>query len=44
MVQKRQKWIDSFHTSYNLECIYEFAENSKINLFKENLTRVLIFI
>ena len=41
--KKRQKWIDSFHTSYNLECIYEFAENSKINLFKENLNKGINF-
>ncbi len=30
---KTQKWIDSFHTGYNLECIYEYAKYTGDNQF-----------
>ncbi len=31
------QWIDSFHTGYNLECIYIYQKTTKDISFKENL-------
>ena len=32
-----QKWIDSFHTGFNLECISEYQKYTKDNSFSENI-------
>lgn len=31
------QWIDSFHTGYNLECIYEYQIHSKDMTYKKNI-------
>ncbi|MBH49866.1 MAG: delta-aminolevulinic acid dehydratase [Candidatus Marinimicrobia bacterium] len=36
---KTQKWIDSYHTGYNLECIYEYMKYTKDNLFKNSFDK-----
>jgi len=33
---KVQNWIDSFHTGYNLECIYEYEKYTKDFSYSEN--------
>jgi len=35
------KWIDSFHTGYNLECISEFIKYSEEEKYQDNLERGL---
>ena len=32
------KWIDNFHTGYNLECISDYAKFTNDNSFNQNLT------
>lgn len=32
-----QGWVDSFHTGYNLECIYEYQKFSKDTSFQKNI-------
>lgn len=32
-----QGWVDSFHTGYNLECIYEYKKFSKDTSFQKNI-------
>ena len=31
-----QNWIDSFHTGYNLECLYEYSQNTNDNQFSNS--------
>lgn len=38
-----QRWIDSFHTGYNLECLYEFMKFSRVNRYQENFEKGLQF-
>jgi len=38
-----QRWIDSFHTGYNLECLYEFMKYSGIDRYWENFEKGLQF-
>ena len=38
-----QIWVDSFHTGYNLECIYEYQKYSGDISFQENLSKGLKF-
>ena len=38
-----QQWIDSFHTGYNLECLYDFMKYSGIDSFQESFERGLQF-
>jgi rhamnogalacturonyl hydrolase YesR len=40
---KIQNWIDSFHTGYNLECIYEYQKFSGDNDFDQNIDKGLDF-
>lgn len=35
------QWIDSFHTGFNLECIYEYGLFSKDDSFQENFNKGL---
>jgi len=34
-----QNWVDSFHTGYNLECIYEYQKYSGDTSFKEAISK-----
>lgn len=36
-----QNWIDSFHTGYNLECIYEYQKYTGDNTFDKNIKKGL---
>jgi rhamnogalacturonyl hydrolase YesR len=36
-----QDWVDSFHTGYNLECIYEYQKYSKDTSFQDNIDKGL---
>ena len=36
-----QSWVDSFHTGYNLECIYSYQKYTKDTSFQENIDRGL---
>lgn len=42
---KVQNWVDSFHTGYNLECLFEYKkytnDNSFINSFEKGMTYYL---
>lgn len=42
---KVQNWVDSFHTGYNLECLFEYKkytnDNSYINSFEKGMTYYL---
>ena len=37
------QWIDSFHTGYNLECLYDFMKYSGIDRYRENFEKGLHF-
>ena len=34
-----QSWVDSFHTGYNLECIYEYQKFSKDTSFQKSIDK-----
>jgi rhamnogalacturonyl hydrolase YesR len=38
---KIQDWVDSFHTGYNLECIYEYQKYSNDNSFEQTIQKGL---
>lgn len=38
---KIQDWVDSFHTGYNLECIYEYQKYSNDNSFEQAIKKGL---
>ena len=38
-----QQWIDSFHTGYNLECLYDFMKFSGINIYLKHFEKGLQF-
>lgn len=38
---KVQNWIDSFHTGFNLECIYEIMRFTKVDFFSNNFYKGL---
>jgi len=38
-----QGWVDSFHTGYNLECIYEYQKFSGDTSFQDSIDRGLIY-
>lgn len=37
------KWIDNFHTGFNLECIYEYGKYSNDGSFKQNFEKGMDF-
>lgn len=38
---KVQNWVDSFHTGFNLECIYEVMKYNNKNLFNDSFSKGL---
>jgi rhamnogalacturonyl hydrolase YesR len=38
---KNQKWIDGFHTAYNLQCLYEYGKYTQDNSCEENFKKGL---
>jgi len=38
-----QSWVDSFHTGYNLECIYEYQKYTKDDSFDEAIKKGLSY-
>jgi hypothetical protein len=40
---RNQRWIDSFHTAYNLEALYLYSRWSQDQRFKENFSRGLTY-
>ena len=40
---KIQNWIDSFHTGYNIECLYEYQKYSGDTDFQQSIDKGLDF-